>query len=124
MSDASEKRKYKRLDLSLKVYMTKVDDEVSLGIPVEVLDISRAGIGFVCDQELSNGSIYKANIKIWTGDVITVFINVVRVSKRENGMVYGGIFIGMPETDWCRISIYETYQEFEAENKELESLNK
>ncbi|MCR4891097.1 MAG: PilZ domain-containing protein [Lachnospiraceae bacterium] len=116
MADSKEKRKYKRMELSLKVYMTRVDDEASLGIPVEVLDISRAGIGFACEQELEGGSIYKANIKIWTGDVITAFINVVRVASKNGKHMYGGIFVGMPESDWCRISIYETYQEMEAEN--------
>ncbi len=104
------KRKYKRHTLSITLFMTRVDDATGTGIPVEVLDISKAGIGFVCDQELMNGVIYKADIKIWTGDVIPAFINIVRVSHSENGYVYGGVFIGMPEADSCRIAVYETYQ--------------
>lgn len=106
------RRKYKRHTLSVKLFMTRVDDESGLGIPVEVLDISKAGVGFICRQELMNGVIYKANIKIWTGDVIPAFINVVRVSHQEEGNIYGGVFIGMPETDACRIEVYETYQDY------------
>ena len=106
------RRKYKRHTLSVKLFMTRVDDDTGLGIPVEVLDISRAGVGFICEQELTNGAIYKANIKIWTGDVIPAFINVVRVSHEVGGNIYGGVFIGMPETDSCRIAVYETYQDF------------
>ncbi|MCR4591055.1 MAG: PilZ domain-containing protein [Lachnospiraceae bacterium] len=105
------RRRYKRYTLNVKLFMTRVDDDKGIGIPVEVLDISTAGVGFFCEQELMNGVIYKANIKIWTGDVIPAFINVVRVSRQEDGYIYGGIFIGMPESDSCRIAVYETYQE-------------
>ena len=45
--------------------------------------------------------------------VIPAFINVVRVSHEVGGNIYGGIFIGMPESDWCRIGVYETYQEYD-----------
>ncbi len=38
------RRKYKRHTLSVKLFMTRVDDESGLGIPVEVLDISKAGV--------------------------------------------------------------------------------
>ncbi len=106
------RRKYRRHTLSVKLYMTRVDDDSGLGIPVEVLDISRAGVGFICEQELTNGAIYRANIKIWTGDVIPAFINVVRVSHAVGGNIYGGVFIGMPESDSCRIEVYETYLEY------------
>ncbi len=106
------RRKYKRHTLSVKLYMTRVDDVNGTGIPVEVLDISTAGVGFISQQELENGTIYKANIKIWTGDVIPAFINVVRVSHQEGGNIYGGVFIGMPESDSCRIAVYETYQDY------------
>ena len=106
------RRKYKRHTLSIKLFMTRVDDADGIGIPVEVLDISTAGVGFISEQELENGTIYKANIKIWTGDIIPAFINVVRVSHTEGGHIYGGVFIGMPESDSCRIAVYETYQDY------------
>ncbi len=111
------KRKYKRHTLSITLFMTRVDDTTGQGIPVEVLDISTAGIGFICDQELMNGVIYKADIKIWTGDVIPAFINIVRVSHSENGNIYGGVFIGMPEADSCKIGVYEAYQEEQEGNR-------
>ena len=71
MSDVNiNRRKYKRHTLSIKLFMTRVDDDSGIGIPIEVLDLSKSGIGFICEQELTNGAIYKANIKIWTGAVI------------------------------------------------------
>lgn len=112
MGDISiNRRRYKRHTLSVKLFMTRVDDESKTGIPIEVLDLSKAGIGFICEQELDNGVIYRADIKIWTGAVIPAFINVVRVSHEEGGNIYGGVFIGMPESDACRIGVYETYLE-------------
>ncbi len=121
MSDVNiNRRKYKRHTLSIKLFMTRVDDDSGLGIPIEVLDMSKSGIGFICEQELTNGAIYKANIKIWTGAVIPAFINVVRVSHEEGGNIYGGIFIGMPESDACRIGVYESYLEYNSEEKSEE----
>ncbi len=118
MSDVNiNRRKYQRHTLSIKLFMTRVDDESGMGIPIEVLDMSKSGIGFICEQELTNGAIYKANIKIWTGAVIPAFINVVRVSHEVGGNIYGGIFIGMPESDACRIGVYESYLAF---NKDVE----
>ena len=113
MSDNTERRRTRRMDLDVRVEMTRADREDSETIPVETLDISRAGIGFFCEKELVNGAIYRADIRIWTGDTISAFINLVRVSRQENGNIYGGIFIGMPESDWCRIGVYETYKEYD-----------
>lgn len=121
MSDVNiNRRKYQRHTLSIKLFMTRVDDDTGLGIPIEVLDMSKSGIGFICEQELTNGAIYKANIKIWTGAVIPAFINVVRVSHEVGGNIYGGIFIGMPESDSCRIGVYESYLEYSNEEKSEE----
>ncbi len=104
-----DRRKDKRHDLSVTVTLTKVGENEK--IPVEVLDVSRTGIGIYSPRELDNGSVYQADLTIWTGDTIHAFINLVRVQQREEGSVYGGIFIGMPESDWSRIRVYETYVE-------------
>ena len=102
-----DRRKDKRHDLSVTVTLSKVGENEK--IPVEVLDVSRTGIGIY--RELDNGAVYQADLTIWTGDTIHAFINLVRVQQREEGSVYGGIFIGMPESDWSRIRVYETYVE-------------
>ena len=112
MPNGEERRKARRMDLDVRVTLSRVDNSEG-DISVEVLDISRAGIGFFCTKELVNGAVYKSDIKIWTGDVITAFINIVRVGRQENGNIYGGIFVGMPEADWCRIGVYETFQDYD-----------
>ncbi len=113
-----ERRRFKRMGLDINLYMTRVDEANAPGIPIEILDISRAGIGFISKSEITNGAIYKADIRIWTGDTITAFINVVRVSHDERGTVYGGIFVGMPESDWVRICVYEEFQDHEEKMKD------
>lgn len=115
--EQNERRKEKRNDLSVKLFMNRLDSKLSKAIPIEVLDLSKAGIGFICSEELEKGSVYEADITIWTGDTIHAFIEIVRVSPQEGGNIFGGIFVGMPEADWCRIRVYETYQEFDESGK-------
>ena len=110
-----ERRKYHRMDLRIVITLTKVDEfgepdssEILDEISVQVLDISRVGIGFLSEMELDNGSKYQANIKLWTGDTITTVINVVRVSRQDDGtIIYGGTFEELPEKDWVRISVFD-----------------
>ena len=113
MSDVNlDRRKHKRYPLNIRLEMVSLSNDAGAKIPVELLDISKAGVGFFCEKELVNGSIYKAEIKLWTGDILDAFINIIRVERRENGNVYGGIFIAMPEIDSSRIEVYQTYKEY------------
>lgn len=107
-----ERRKERRNDLSIRIKINRLDKADKSAIEVDVLDVSKAGIGFICDEELESGAIYEADIHIWTGDTIHAFIEIVRVSSQEGGGIYGGIFVGMPESDWSRIRVYETYQDY------------
>ena len=112
----NERRKERRNDLSIRIKINRLDKTSNEQILVDVLDVSKAGIGFISDTELESGAIYEADITIWTGDTIHAFIEIVRVSAQEGGGIYGGIFVGMPESDWSRIRVYETYQEFGDKN--------
>lgn len=108
-----EKRKSKRMDLQANIMLREVGQATSTGVArIDVIDISQTGIGFNCDSDLKIGTTYEANITIWTGDTIHAFIEIVRKKEQNGGMLYGGIFIGMPESDWCRIRVYETYQNY------------
>ena len=109
-----ERRRSKRMDLQVNLLLREIGESASKGvINIEVLDLSQTGIGFICDRELKIGTTYESDIIIWTGDIIHAFIEIVRKNKDSDGNeIYGGIFIGMPETDWCRIRVYETYQNF------------
>lgn len=109
----NERRRAKRLDLQGVIILNRVDPNVTQRVSIDVIDISSSGIGFICDEKLDMGAVYEADLKIWTGDTIHAFIEIVRVSEEVGGGIFGGLFIGMPESDWCRIRVYETYQEYQ-----------
>ena len=103
-----ERRKYKRTELNLGLTLRRLDPGSEDVLNVEVSDLSKSGIGFISDHELQLGSVYEANITIWTKEVLHAFIQIARIELREGGYNYGGVFIGMPEMDAARIEVYQT----------------
>lgn len=102
-----ERRKTKRLDLESTLVMKRLDGTGEEDICINVIDVSKRGIGFTSDKTLQIGAMYESHLKIWTKEVINTFIEIVRIEKAEDTFVYGGIFIGMPELDSSRIAIYD-----------------
>ena len=107
-----ERRKYKRLDLDGELIMSPIGstDEPE-AVAISVINCSRAGMGFQSDLQLIMGDNYECNLTIWTKEVLHVFIKIVRGTALEDSYEYGAIFIGMPEYDRQRISVYETVQD-------------
>lgn len=106
-----EKRKAKRLDLEAHLIMNRIDSGRHDLIPVNIIDISKSGVGFKCDQPLEINSIYEAELQIWTKEIIHTFVNIVRCDIKDDDIVYGGTFVGMTEHDACKIEIYDTFEE-------------
>lgn len=81
---------------------------------IEVLDVSKTGVGFICDMPLSIGAVYETFLKIWTDDVIHAFLKVVRIEQtKEERYICGTIFIGLPEMNAKRIEVYDLLQRME-----------
>lgn len=108
-----EKRKNKRLDLESQIILSRLDPDADSVVKTSILvkDVSKTGIGFECKESLSIGAIYECLLTIWTKETIHAFVEIVRVVKNDDSFVYGGIFIGMPETDMNRIAIYSTIED-------------
>ncbi len=106
-----EKRKAKRLILEAHLIMNRIDSGKHDLIPVSVIDISKSGVGFKCDQPLELNSIYEAELEIWTKEVIHTFVNIIRCDVQNGENVYGGTFVGMTEHDSCKIEIYDLFDE-------------
>lgn len=107
-----ERRNAKRMDLQGNIVLKSLDG-TSKAVKIDILDVSQTGIGFVCDENLKLHEMYDADLKIWTGDTIHVFIEIIRRNGNEDEpSIYGGQFVGMPEADWCRIRVYENFQEY------------
>lgn len=116
-----EKRKAKRLALDVSIELSRIaeDDGVTTVkmAHVDVIDLSRGGIGFLTKQELEIGSFYTTKIQIWTKDIIEAIIKIVRCNKEENGNHYGAIFVGMIDKDALKIDVYQMFFDSEKELK-------
>ena len=113
-----DKRKHKRLELSGEIILKELGGTGEAPTAqIEIHDCSTDGIGFTTDAQLTIGHNYEANLTLWNKDMIHVFVQIVRAAKEDSVFHYGGIFIGMPDTDKMRIQVYETVRE-QLEEKE------
>ncbi|MCR5157178.1 MAG: PilZ domain-containing protein [Butyrivibrio sp.] len=107
-----DKRKHKRLQLTGEIILKQLGGSgEATAAQIEIHDCSRDGIGFTTDAQLTIGNNYEANLTLWTKETLHVFVQIVRASKEGNDFHYGGIFIGMPDTDKMRIEVYETVED-------------
>lgn len=109
-----EKRKHKRLDLDVSIQLERLDEDGNTTLKyshVEVTDISRSGIGFLANQPLEIGTYYDTKIQIWTKEVVDAVVEIVREVDTEHGYRYGGVFIGMSDTDSLKIDIYQIFND-------------
>ena len=116
-----EKRSAKRLDLDVVIELSRIDEDDDVTMlkmaRVEVVDLSRNGIGFTTKQELKIGSFYNTKLQIWTKDIIEAIIKVVRC-KEENGIYhYGATFVGMIDKDALKIDVYQMFFAAEGSNE-------
>ena len=104
-----ERRKNRRIELGSRILVKRLDiKEDAEEIAIDILDVSKTGVGFTCETLLTIGAVYEAYMTIWTKEVIHAFIEIVRITKKDGIFEYGGIFVGMPEVEAQRIGIYDT----------------
>lgn len=106
-----ERRKAKRTELKSKILVKRLDGGIQEEVDIDVVDISKTGVGFNCSTALTIGAIYETYLTIWTKEVLHAVIEIVRIEKKVDTFVYGGIFVGMPEMDASRIEVYQTVEE-------------
>lgn len=103
-----ERRKSKRTPLNSRILVKRLDSPSGAHseVNVNVVNVSKTGIGFNCDEPLEIGAVYEAYLTIWTSEIIHCFIEIVRIEKLQDTFNYGGLFIGMPEFELQRIDVY------------------
>jgi hypothetical protein len=110
-----EKRRDRRLDLDVTIQLQRLDEDGVTTLKflhVDVADISKGGIGFKSGHQLAVGTYYDTRIQIWTKEVVDAVIEIVREEVLEDGTYrYGGIFIGMTDTDALKIDIYQIFND-------------
>lgn len=104
-----ERRKDKRTELPTNVIIKKMVGN-SKEVEIEVIDLSKSGLGFVCKEKLEIGEVYESFLTIWTKEVIHAFLQIVRIEMQEGmeSYLYGASFVGLPELDASRIGVYQT----------------
>ena len=103
-----ERRRNKRMELKSTLTVKRLDGNEASLIDIDIIDVSKTGVGFSCKTALEIGAVYESDLRIWTQEVLHAFLEIVRIEKRGNEFIYGAIFIGMPEMDTARIETYET----------------
>ena len=106
-----ERRRSPRMELESKLIIKRLDGQGGQELSIDIIDVSKTGVGFNCEEPLTIGAVYEAFLTIWTKEVIHAFIEVVRIEKIGSKFIYGGIFVGMPEMDSQRIEVYRTVQD-------------
>ncbi len=110
-----DRRKSKRLELTGEILLKELGTGTVEPCDIHITDCSSAGIGFYTDKQLTIGHNYEANLRIWTQEVLPVFVQIVRASKENDDKFhYGGSFIGMPEDVKKRIDVYELVEDEKA----------
>ena len=101
-SNTIEKRRNKRVPISMALEISTLfkQDNVkvgNVGAPIEIVNISKSGIGFVTESVLPVGYYFNSRIQLGEGD--SKFYCVVRIVRREiidvDKYMYGCEFIGL-----------------------------
>lgn len=106
-----ERRRNKRLELSSRILIKRLGQNVAEEVHIDISDVSKSGVGFTCSTRLEVGAVYESFLTIWTSEVLHTFLEVVRISRRGDIYEYGAIFIGMSEMDASRIETYGTIRD-------------
>lgn len=106
-----ERRRSKRTELRSRLIVKRLDGVEPEEVAIEVLDVSKGGVGFTCDEKLDIGAVYESFLTIWTQEVLHAFLQVIRIELRGDSFFYGASFVGMPEVDAARIEVYQSFHE-------------
>ena len=102
MEAGVENRRGKRIPVGMHLEISSVFKQNNVHVsninaPIEVIDISKYGIGFVSSSILPIGFYFDSRLKFEDGrDSINCVVRIVRRKQREDGLtVYGCEFVGM-----------------------------
>lgn len=104
-----EKRKAKRIPLEGNLAIRRVDQRKGDIVPIMIIDVSKSGLGFECQRDLEINSVYELELVLWTKERINTFINIIRKNIIGNKKTYGATFVGLTESDSCKIEIYDMF---------------
>lgn len=96
-----DQRRSRRIPVDLKLNVSSLfkQDNVQvkdLDAEIEVIDISRSGIGFISKSVLPLNYFFNAKLELGEGEDLFCVVKIIRSRKLEDGNInYGCQFIGM-----------------------------
>lgn len=107
-----ERRKSRRMDLSVAVELKQIANQAEKkSETVQVVNLSKSGVGFESDKELNLNECYNTEITIWTKETIPAIIKIIRKDEENGVFTYGGLFVGMTNAQAIKIDIYDMLHE-------------
>lgn len=114
-----EKRRSKRLPIQLELVVSKLFKQeasatVEVNEPIQVVDVSKLGIGFVTTNDLPLNYYFNARLELGSPDnSLYCVVQIIRKQpKEENLIAYGCEFIGLAPVLG---SIFDEYEKTLAE---------
>lgn len=106
-----ERRKYERLPLKLELTISslfKQDYELipDMNESIEIKNISRAGIGFVCVNELPLNYYFDAKVQLTPDKYFYSVLKIIRIEKLEQGYFVGCEFVGLADILSMKVDLY------------------
>lgn len=94
-----EMRREKRWPVKLQLEISTLfkQDHVkveNINAPIEVFDISKAGIGFKTKSVLPIGYYFNARLVLAENDALNCVVRIIRQQKMEDGYIYGCELVG------------------------------
>jgi len=112
-----EKRRARRMPIKLELGISelfKQDNVVIANVNevIDVIDISKSGIGFSCKSEIPLGYYFDAKIQLPKKHFLTV-LKIIRIEESDDGYLIGAEFVGLGDILSKNVDEYE----LELENK-------
>ncbi|MEE3392779.1 MAG: PilZ domain-containing protein [Lachnospiraceae bacterium] len=102
----TDQRKFKRTPIKMNLEVSSLfkQDNIqvkNLNAPIEIIDISKEGIGFNSSSILPVGFYFNCRLQFpeikSINNAINCVVQIIREKALDNGMInYGCIYIGMP----------------------------
>lgn len=98
-----EKRREKRMPIKLSLEISDLYKQdyvyaININAPIEVVNISKSGIGFSSESKLPLGYYFNASINLGEKETLHSVIKIIRSHPMDDRLtMYGCEFIGMAE---------------------------
>ena len=98
-----EKRRAKRLPIKLSLEISDLYKQdyvhvINIKAPINVMDISKVGIGFSSESKLPIGYYFNASINLGEKETLHSVVKIIRSQPIDDSLtMYGCEFIGMAE---------------------------